>query len=256
MVWRCLASHVQATRLGERHHRYGIAAWRCARRGSARRSFRASRMSRATITSSEAAGIPRSPSRPMQAFVHVAARAQIQVFAVIDDRQTERLAQSPWRGASRAHSSPAGHRRKWRPRPPPSWPDGGQFFACAALGDRADREHVHHGVAARPLHDVAGDSRAVVHRLCIRHAADGREPARRRSPRAAFDGFGVLKAGLPQVHVHIDKARARRSARWHRRLRPPATRVLAHAGNSAVHEKHVGDAIGIRCRVHHPAVLD
>ena len=164
-------------------------------------------MSRATITSSAAAGMPRKPQPHRgRAFVHVAAGAQVQVLAVIDDRQIERLRE--------LHRAPHHARVHHRPAVVGDGDnagrfhgaDGGQFLAGAAFGDGADREDVDHRAAARPLHDVAGHGGAVVHRLGVGHAADGGEAAGRRGARAGLDGFGVLEARLAQVHVHVDEA--------------------------------------------------
>ncbi len=54
----------------------------------------------------------------------------------------------------------------------------GEFFAGAVLGDRADGIYVHDGVAAGAIDDVAGNGGAIVHRIGVRHAADGGEATR------------------------------------------------------------------------------
>ncbi len=96
---------------------------------------------------------------------------------------------------------------------------------------------------ARALHDVAGDSGAVVHRDRVRHAADAGEAARRRRPRAGLDGLGVLDARLAQMHVHVDKARGDDGAGGvracaHRRL----CRSRANGFDFSVADEHVGGA--------------
>ena len=107
------------------------------------------------------------------AFVHVAAGTQIQIFAMIDHRQIERARQFH-RAAHHAgvHHRPAVVRDR-DDAGLAHGTDGGKFLAEAALRDRADREHIDAGHFARALHDVAGNSRAVVHRQRVRHAADG-----------------------------------------------------------------------------------
>ena len=105
------------------------------------------------------------------AFVHVAAGAQVQIFAMIDHGQIE--SRREFHGAAhhaRIHHGPAvvgDSHRAGRLHAP----DGRQFHAFAALGDGADGEDVDHREATRALHDIAGDGGAVIHRLGVRHAA-------------------------------------------------------------------------------------
>ena len=53
---------------------------------------------------------------------------------------------------------------------------------------------------------VAGYRRIVVHRMCIRHRADGCEASRGGGLRAAGDGLFVFFSGLSQVNVEIYEA--------------------------------------------------
>ena len=72
-------------------------------------------ISRATITSSELEGMPPRPRRvETDAFVHIAAGAQVSGLRSDRSRAYRATARTPWRGASRASSSPAGRHRKWR----------------------------------------------------------------------------------------------------------------------------------------------
>ena len=147
-----------------------------------------------------------SPAHRAGAFVHVAARAQVQVLAVLDDRQS--VGAGELHGA--AHDAGVHHRQPVIGNGHRSsgfhGADGGQFFAGASLGDGADGEHVHRRQPPCALHDVTGDGGTVVHRLGVGHGADGCEPAGRRRARAALDGFGVLEARLAQVDMHVDEA--------------------------------------------------
>ena len=100
---------------------------------------------------------------------------------------------------------------------------GGQFFAGTVLGDRTDGIYIYHRKAAGALDYVAGHGGAIIDRLGVGHAADGGESSRCRSPRAGFYGFGMFKAGLAQMHVHVDEAGGDDQARgievplrWHR----------------------------------------
>ena len=153
--------------------------------------------------------MPRRPSRvEVEPFVHVAARAQIQIFAMIDHRQVERVARTPWRGASRAHSSPAGHRRRSRRcRPSSSTPIAASSSPALSLVIAPMGKTLVTAELSRAVHDVAGDGGVVVHRHRVRHAADGGEASGRRGARAGFDGLGMLDARLAQMHVHVDEAR-------------------------------------------------
>ena len=134
--------------------------------------------------------------------------------------------------------------------------DGRQFLARAPLGDGADGKHVDQRLAARPLHDVAGHHGAIVHRLGVRHAADGGEPARRRRPRPALDGLGVLETRLAQMHVHVDEARRHDHPRGVEHLRLRRGEIRRDARDPPVHNQHVRHAVRVRRRVDHPSVPD
>jgi hypothetical protein len=66
---------------------------------------------------------------------------------------------------------------------------------------------------ARPLADEPQDLGRVHARGGVGHAADGREPARDRGPRAGGDRLLVLAPGLAEVHVRVDQPRADDRAR-------------------------------------------
>ena len=180
--------------------------------------------------------------------MHVAARAQVQVLAMIDHRQIE--------GARRLHG--AAHHARVHHRPAVvgdghdpgifHGADGGQLLARAVLGDRADGENVGDRLLARALDDVAGDGGVVVHRQRIRHAANGRESAGRRGARAGLDGFGVLDTGLAQMHVHVDEARRDDEAGGVEHFRARSRQILAHACNAAIFDANVGNFVAPRKR--------
>ena len=82
--------------------------------------------------------------------MHVAARAQVQVFAVIDDRQVEATcANSMARRITRAFITGRPSSEMATMPGVLHGADGGQFLARAVLGDRADGKDVDHGVLAR-----------------------------------------------------------------------------------------------------------
>ena len=198
------------------------ATWKRAPVSSARRR------SRATITSSDATGMPRrAEAHRFDAFMHVAARAEVEIFAVIDHRNIE--------GAREFHGAPhdarVHHRAAIvRDRDDARFvhgADGREFLAETAFGDGADGEHVDAGDFAGTLHDVAGHGVAVVDRRRVGHTANGGEATCRRRPRAALNGFGVLDAGFAQVHVHVDETGRDDGARRRRgraRRRPAGQR--------------------------------
>src|SRR3984957_7382024 len=96
------------------------------------------------------------------AFVHVAAGAQVQILAMIDYGEAE--------GASGFHG--AAHDACVHDRPSVVGDgdytgflhesDGGQLFARASFRDGADGKHVDHRVTLRTLVDVAGHGCVVV----------------------------------------------------------------------------------------------
>ena len=138
--------------------------------------------------------------------VDVPSATQVQVLAVVDDRDPE--------GGGVFHGPP--HQPGVHDRDPVvadrdgalgvHRADVGQPFPLAALGDRSDGVDVDRRCPARALHDEARDLRRVVDRQGVRHAADRREASGRRGPRTALDGFGVLDPRLSQMHVDVDES--------------------------------------------------
>ena len=109
--------------------------------------------------------MPRKPEpHRFRAFVHVAAGAEIQILAMVDDGEIESARQ--FHGPP--HHARIHHRAAVvRNRHDPGFAHGtdrGEFLAVTAFGDRADGEHVDAGDFARALHDVAGHRGAVVDR--------------------------------------------------------------------------------------------
>ena len=144
--------------------------------------------------------------RRLHAFVHVAAGAQVQVFAMVDHRKVERF----------GHLHRAAHNARIHHRAPVirdrdntgvlHRAERCQFFTGAILGDGSDGEDIDGCVLARAFNDVAGDSGVIVHRQRVGHAADGGEASRRRGARSGFDGLGMLDSRLSQMDVHVDEA--------------------------------------------------
>ena len=172
--------------------------------------------------------------------MHVAARTQIQVLAVVNHREIERLGQL--HGA--AHHARIHYRaaviRDSHDACVLHGADGGELFAGAVLGDRPDGEDVHHGVLAGALDDVAGDGGIIVHRQRVGHAADGGEAAGRRGAGAGLDGFGMLDARLAQMHVHVDQPGRHHQSGGIEYLGTFRVKILADCLDAAVVDAHIG----------------
>ena len=141
-----------------------------------------------------------------RAFAHHAAGEKRRIFAVINHRQIERVAivhhlAHQARGgdglAVVADGDDSGvfHRGDFRER-----------FAFAADRGRADRPDAHAARGRGAFDDGARDRGVVIHRLRVRHAADGGESAAGGGARAGFDGFGHFLARLAQMAVKINEA--------------------------------------------------
>ena len=174
----------------------------------------ASRMSRTTMISSAAAGQPAMPEpRRDDALVDDALADERLVLAVRDDDGVELLGV--------VHDQPH-HARVLHALAVVGEGHGalgehvahlGERLALEADGERADRVHAHLAALGGALDDEAHRAALVADRVGVGHARDRGEAAVRRGARAARDVFLVLVAGLAQVHVHVDEARARRSSR-------------------------------------------
>ena len=83
----------------------------------------------------------------------------------------------------------------------------GKGLALQALGNRAHWVDVakRQGLGFSP-HGFR-DDRLIGHRVCIGHSKHGGETTLSGSLGTGLDGFGVLTAGLAQVHVHIHEPR-------------------------------------------------
>ena len=197
----------------------------------------------------------------LESFMHVAALAQVQILAMLDHRDVEGLCVFH-RAAHHAgvHDGLA----IVRDRNDASLlhrTDACQFLTEAALGDRADRIHVDAVQPAGLLEDVVSDHRRVVHRVGVRHAADGSESAGGGRVDAGLDGFGMFEAGLAQVHVHVDEPRChdepgrvdRRNLSAQLRLRGD---VLVDRDDLAVADQDVRDALRALHRVDDQAAGD
>ncbi len=84
------------------------------------------------------------------------------------------------------------------------------------IGHRADRVHVDQPDLLAAVPDVVGDDRAVGDRVGVGHREHRGVAAQSRCRRTGFDVLGVLAAGLAQVGVQVDEARAAGSDRWRR----------------------------------------
>ena len=133
----------------------------------------------------------------------------------------------------------------------------GQLLAQETARDGADRVDTRRAFVLRLGEDVVGDGAVVVDGARVRHTRDRREAAGRRRARARRDGLLVLMAGLAQVDVDVDEARADDLARGVHDLRPRGHRqARPDALDLAVGDQHVLHAVrGVR-RVDDAAARD
>ncbi len=148
----------------------------------------ASAMSRATMTSSAAAGQPGSPSRvETTPSLTTPLPDERLVLAVRDDGGVERAWRSPSRSrimpasctplpSSENATAPSASMSPISASASPFWPDG----------ERADRVHAHAPALGGALDEEAHRGALVADRLGVRHRADRREAAVRRRARAAL----------------------------------------------------------------------
>ena len=142
-----------------------------------------------------------------RAFAHDAAGEERRIFAVINHRQTERIAIIH----HLAHEAGGGDGLAVVADGDDSGVfHGGDFregFAFAADGGCADGPNADAARGGGAFDDSAGDGGIVIHRMGIGHAADGGEAAASGGARAGFDGLGHFLAGLAQVAVQVNESR-------------------------------------------------
>jgi len=93
------------------------------------------------------------------------------------------------------------------------------------------------------LQDGTSDSRLVVHRLRVRHGADGGEAADGRGPGPGGNRLLVLASRLPQVHVDVDEPWAHDEAFQVDHLATPGGEAPADLLDGAVHDEDVEGAV-------------
>jgi len=123
--------------------------WKCARCGTARRvSSASSRSQRRHHHIFRGGGMPRSPNGRSWRLVHIAAGAQVQILAVLDDGQVVRAREL--HGA--AHHAGVHHGRpssEMATAPLPSCRQWPRVFPGAALGNGADGKDVDDALGGR-----------------------------------------------------------------------------------------------------------
>ena len=256
MMRRGFAGDGEAARFGERHH-----FDRVPRRDMGHVESRAGELGEQDIARhhhilGRGRNAAQSKAHALDAFVHVAAGAQVQILAMIDHREAEGA--RGFHGAAhdaRIHDGPAivgdGDDARLLHQA-----DGGQLFAGAAFGDGADGKYIDDGVALGALDDVAGDGGVVVDWRRVRHAADGGEPTGGGGARAGFDGLGVFEAGLAQMDVHVDKAGRDDQAGRVEFGGSGGFKILADGGDAAVFDRRRRDRVQMTGGVDHAAVAD
>jgi hypothetical protein len=191
-----------------------------------------------------------------EAFMHVAAGAEVQVFAVVDDGEVESAGELHGAAHDAGVHDGAAVVGDGDDAGVLHGADGGQFVAGAVLGDGADGEDVGNGELAGAVDDVAGDGGIVVDGDCVWHAADGSESAGGGGAGAGLDGFGVLDAGLAEVDVHVDETGGDDEAGGVEDAGADGVEIGADLGDAAVLDGHVGDGVEAGGRVDDAAVLD
>ena len=173
---------------------------------------------------------------------------QIQRAAIIHDLPREFGGGDGLAVVGNRDDSRLAHRRDFR--------DG---FAFAADAGRANGPHAHVAMRLGAIDDEARDGRVVVHRLGVRHAANGREAAARGGKRAGLDGFGIFLPGFAQVHVHINEARRDDQAGGVEDFRAVGTSDFSRRGDfgdALAVQQNVARRIGLRRGIEHAAVLN
>src|SRR5262249_39418027 len=134
--------------------------------------------------------------------------------------------------------------------------DGGEFVSGAAFRNGSNGENIHDRMATRAFHDVAGDGGAVINRLGIGHARDGGESTGGGGARSGFDGFGMLKAGLAQVHVHVDEAGGNHHARCVEPFGIDSVQRGSNGGDASVFEQYISNGVMSGMGINDAAVLN
>src|SRR5262245_45846960 len=140
------------------------------------------------------------------ALVHYAGANEIFVLAMLDERQAQ------WRGVlhRQPHHAPAAHR-------PPIVGEGdraglgqfhhlGQLAPLLAARDRRDGPYPRRSLLRAVTYSIK-QRRRVEDGIGVGHAANRREAAARRRPRASGDRLLALVARLAQVRVEVHEAR-------------------------------------------------
>ena len=128
--------------------------------------------------------------------MHVAAGAQVQVLAMVDDGDVEALGilHCPAHDAGVHHwFAVVGNCHDARLL---HGSDAGEFLAHAAFGDGSDGEHVDRIQLTGAFQNIACHHRAVIHRIGVGHATDAGESTGGGGVSAGFNGLGMLEPRL------------------------------------------------------------
>ena len=189
---------------------------------------------------------PEPCGRP--ALVHDAVPLEVGVFGVLDDGNAQGTGQLE----RTAHDLRVSHRLpvvgdRHRARLDQLL-DLGQRFPHLPARDRRDGVDARVSTLARPPDHVLDPGTVVERRVRVRHAGDRGEPAARRGPGSRIDRLLLFLAGLAQVHVDVHESGADDGALDRQHLGGAVGsdvrgRVLSQAGDLAVHDPEILDAI-------------
>src|SRR5579885_1043257 len=131
-----------------------------------------------------------------------------------------------------------------------------QFFSRAVFRDRANWEHIYQGGPSSAIHNVARDRGAVIHRLRVRHAADGSKSTRRRSAGAAFNRFGMFEPRFAKMDMHVDEPGRDDRFGGIEHLASGRRKIYADLANHSVFYPDVAHTVQISRGIDHASVLD
>ena len=191
-------------------------------------------MSRATMASSAAAGMPGMPSRLDQAPSCMAPpAARHVVLAVLGQRDAEALGVVEGTSHERAVLHAGAVVGEERDAERGQLASGARALAGPTDGDGAGHGDLGHAADAEGEH-LRRHAGRVDGWLRVGHGHDGRVAPERGRPGSGLDRLGLLAAGLTQVGVQVDQARADQAARRRRAPARPSAASIDSASRDDV----------------------
>ena len=256
VVWADFGGHVQAARLGVANHLHRVPGRDVGHVVLGPGDFGEQNIARHHHVFTARGNAAQAHADALKSFVHVAAGGEVQVFAVVDDGKSKSLRRfhgTPHHArvhdgtaiVGNSHNTGLFHRAY-----------GGEFFALAALGDGANREHRNGRQPSRAFDDVGRHDGRIVHGIRVRHATNAGESARRSGAATGLNRFGVFESGLAQMHVHVDKARGDDHPGGVKDLEASRVQIGANRDDAPVLHGHIGHRVMPARRIHHTAIFD